>query len=52
MLNLGYFSPEFSTQKMSDENPFNDLVMVDGLIESMQTLPDNLQTTVKEERAK
>jgi len=30
LFNLWYFNPEFSTQKMTEENPFNKLVMVDG----------------------
>lgn len=52
MLNLGYFNPEFSTKKILDDNPFNNLVMLDGFIVSLDTLPPILQKRVKEVREK
>ncbi len=50
MLNLWHFNPEFSIQKMIKDNPFNNLVMVDGLILPLDTLPPILQKRVKEVR--
>jgi len=52
MLNLWHFSPEFSTKKMIEHNPFNNLVMVDGFIVPLDTLPPILQKRVKEVREK
>lgn len=52
MFDLWHFSPEFSTQSMIDNNPFNRMVMVDGLIVPIDVLPDNLQQMLKEARAK
>ena len=52
MLNLWHFSPEFSTKKMIEDNPFNNLVMVDGFIVPLDTLPPILQKRVKEVREK
>lgn len=52
MLNLWHFDSEFSTQRMAESNPFNNLVMVDGLIVPMDTLPENLQQMVRVARAR
>lgn len=52
MFNLWYFNPEFSTQKMSESNPINQMVMVDGFITPINTLPDDLQQMVRDKRAK
>lgn len=52
MFNMWHFSPEFSTQKTIESNPFNQMVMVDGLIVPIDTLPDNLQQMVRDTRAK
>ncbi|MBT3208793.1 MAG: hypothetical protein HN704_10985 [Bacteroidetes bacterium] len=43
MFNMGYFSPEFSTQRMEKSNPLKDMVMVDGLIVPLSSIPDDLQ---------
>lgn len=51
MFELWYFSPEFSTQRMSASNPFNQMVMVDGLIVPIDALPDDLQKKVRDARA-
>lgn len=32
MFKMSHFDDEFSTEKMQKENPFNELVMIDGLI--------------------
>jgi hypothetical protein len=52
MFALGYFSPEFSTQKMEQDNPFNNMVMVDGFIVPLDTLPADLQEMVKDARSR
>ena len=52
MLNLWHFDSEFSTQRMADSNPFNNLVMVDGPIVPMDTLPEDLQQMVRDARAR
>lgn len=51
MLKIEPFSPDFSTQRMIDGNPFNQMVMVDGFIVPINTLPDDLQQMVKAARA-
>ena len=51
LFNLWHFSPEFSTQQMTESSPFNDMVMVDGFIVPISSLPEDLQELVREERA-
>ena len=51
MLKLGYYDSEFSTQKMTENNPFNNMVMVNGLIVPLSSIPVDLQEMVKKERA-
>ncbi len=51
MFNLQHFDPEFSTRYMIENNPFNNMVMVDGLIVSLDTLPEELREMVRKERA-
>jgi hypothetical protein len=51
ILNLGYFDSEFSTSKINEGNPFNSLVMVDGIIVPLDTLPEQHQEIVKQARA-
>ncbi|HBK71191.1 MAG TPA: hypothetical protein DDZ39_05970, partial [Flavobacteriaceae bacterium] len=51
MFKLKMFDNEFSTNQMNETNPFNDLVMVDGLIVPISSIPENLQELVKKERA-
>ncbi len=41
MFKLNYYDKEFSTKKMSNSNPFIDLLMVDGFIVSKKILEDN-----------
>ena len=52
MFDMWHFSPEFSTQKMNADNPFKNMVMVDGFIVPLDTLPKDLQEMVKEARAR
>jgi hypothetical protein len=51
MFNMGYYDSDFSTQKMTENNPFNDLVMVNGLIVPLSSIPEDLQEMVRKERA-
>jgi hypothetical protein len=51
MFDLWYFSPEFSTSAMELNNPFNTMVMVDGLIVPINNLPENMQQIVLQARA-
>jgi len=51
LLKLGYYDSDFSTQYMKENNPFNDMVMVDGLIVPLSSIPEDLQEMVKKERA-
>lgn len=52
MFDLWHFSPDFSTQKMSEDSPFNNMVMVDGLIVPLSSLPIDLQEMVKDARSR
>ncbi|MEA3494705.1 MAG: DUF6398 domain-containing protein [Bacteroidota bacterium] len=51
MLKMGYYDSDFSTQHMTGNNPFNDMVMVNGLIVPLSSIPEDLQEMVKKERA-
>ena len=51
MFDMFHFSPEFSTNKMTADSPMNTLVMVDGLIAPLSSLPPDLQEMVREARA-
>jgi len=52
MFDMGPFNPEFSTKAMTESNSSNDMVMVDGFIVKLDTLPDDLQQMVREARAR
>jgi len=51
MFRLGYYDPEFSTTRMVQNNPFNDIVSVDGFLVPISTLPPEAQEMVKNARA-
>ncbi len=51
MLDLWYFNPEFSTRHMIESNPLNDMVMVDGFIVPLSSIPEDMQEMVRKERA-
>lgn len=51
MFKLTMFDHEFATEQINEKNPFNDLVMVDGLIVPLSSIPENLQELVRKERA-
>jgi hypothetical protein len=50
-LNINLWDSEFSTKKMIDSYPFSKLVKVDGLIVSLDTLPQQYQQMVMQARA-
>lgn len=52
MFNMGHFDSDFSTADIKDSNPFNNMVMVDGFIVSLDTLPEEYQEMVREARAR
>ena len=52
MFKMNLFSHEFSTQRMTDKNPYNNYVMVDGFIVPLNTLAPEFQEMVKEARAR
>jgi hypothetical protein len=51
MFNMRYYNSDFSTQHTTENNPFNDMVMVNGLIVPLSSIPEDLQEMVKKERA-
>lgn len=51
MCNLTMFDNEFATEHMNKTNPFNDIVVVDGLIVPLSSIPESLQEQVRKERA-
>jgi len=50
LLKLSYFDKEFSTGKMTNNNPLNNMVMIDGFIAPLDSLPEDMQTMVKQAR--
>ncbi len=51
MLKLKRWDDEFSTKQMRDTYPFANLVMVDGFIVSVNSLPEQYQQAVRQARA-
>lgn len=51
MFDLWHFNPEFSTERMNESSPFTNMVMVDGLILPVTSLPIEMQEIVKRERS-
>jgi len=51
MFNMVVFDDEFATKQMNEINPFNDVVVVDGLIVPLSSIPENLQELVRKERS-
>lgn len=51
MLGMRTWDGEFSTRRMQQNNPFKDLVIVDGLIVPLEALPEEMQTIVRQTRA-
>jgi len=51
LFKLDRWDNEFSTKRMSNSNPFADLVFVNGLIVPVDTLPEQYQVAVRQARA-
>lgn len=51
MLKLKRWDNEFSTKKMQESNPYANLVMVDGFIVTIDSLPEEYQKLVRQARA-
>ncbi len=51
MFRMSYFDSEFSVAGMTDANPLNDMVMVDGFIVPLDSLPEEYQQMVRQARA-
>jgi hypothetical protein len=51
LLKLQRWDDEFSTKRMNDSNPYANLVMVDGLIVPLDSLPEQYQEAVRQARA-
>ena len=47
MFKMRYYDDEFSTIRTKENNPFSDLVMVNGFIVSMNSLPPEMQEAVR-----
>lgn len=50
LLKLDRFDNEFSTARMTENNPLNQYVVVNGLIVSIDSLPEEHQRIIKESR--
>ncbi|MGB4415365.1 MAG: DUF6398 domain-containing protein [Paludibacter sp.] len=50
MFKMWHYDSEFSTQRMKESNPFKQMVMVDGFIVPIDTLPADLQQMVRDAR--
>lgn len=47
-----YFDKNFSTSDMNSQNPFNSRVEVDGLLLTIESLPEEYQQMVKDARSR
>ncbi len=47
VLKLNYFDQEFSIKSVQDQNPYNDLVKIDGIIVSISSLTPEMQEYVR-----
>lgn len=52
MFKLDRWNNEFSTQVMLENNPLNNMVVVDGMIVPIDSLPEEYQDVVRQARAK
>lgn len=48
---MKYYDSEFSTTRMKENNPFNNLVSLDGLLLPISILPPEVQEMVRNARA-
>ena len=50
MFKMGYWDKEFSTKHSKQDNPFRDLVEINGLIVPISMLPPEIRRRIEEER--
>ena len=48
MFKMRYWDREFSTTEMREDNPLSDMVMVNGLMVSLRSLPSELQEIIRQ----
>ena len=51
LLKLSHYDKDFSTRRILENNPFAKLVMVDGFIVNVDTLPEEFQEIVRQAEA-
>ena len=51
LLKLNHYDSEFSTRSMRENNPYAKLVMVDGIIVNVETLPEEFQEIFRQAQA-
>jgi hypothetical protein len=51
LLKLDVWDKEFSTKKIQADNPFAEMVMVNGFIVPLNTIPEEYQKLVRQARA-
>ena len=49
MFKMGYYDGEFSTARMREDNPFSNMVMINGLIVDKGSLPPEVQEILPKE---
>jgi hypothetical protein len=52
LLKLDYFDQHFSIKSVQDQSPYNDLVMMDGFIVPISSLPPEMQELVRKQLKK
>jgi hypothetical protein len=50
LLKLSHFDKDFSVEKMNNNNPLENMVLVDGFLVSLDSIADDLQKMVKQAR--
>jgi len=48
MFNMRYWDEEFSTTYIKEQNPFSNLVMINGIIVDIHTLPPEIQRIMRQ----
>jgi len=48
MFKMGYWDKEFSTIKMKEDNPLSDMIMVNGLMVNIRSLPPEIQEVIRQ----
>ncbi|MEA2045290.1 MAG: DUF6398 domain-containing protein [Euryarchaeota archaeon] len=47
MFKMGYYDEEFSTTRMEENNPLSDMVVINGLLVDIKSLPPDIQKTIR-----